>query len=64
MNKMIYKQKRKAVNNKENRDEENKINKNNIKEMLIDGLVGPEYSESLCKYTFHQFHELISCSEI
>ena len=34
MNKMMYKQKRKANVNKENRDEENKLNKNNIFELL------------------------------
>ena len=34
MNKLMYKQKRKAITNKENRDEENKMDKNNIIELL------------------------------
>ena len=34
MNKLMYKQKRKAITNKENRDEENKMDKTHIIELL------------------------------
>ena len=34
MNKMMHKHKRKAITNKENRDEENKMDKSNILDLI------------------------------
>ena len=45
MNKMMYKQKRKAINNKENRDEENKMSRSNIAELIKTCSTGTKHKD-------------------
>jgi hypothetical protein len=54
MNKMIYKQKRKAVTNKENQDEENKISKKNVKDLLREEFLyeGSSHPEGTVVFNF------------